>query len=285
MDNGSKTSTLSTTRTLTRPLAYLVVILVVLLVGLLWARAAVRPADYQLSIFQFGSVAFFETSNLYYYLHLFTFVPVFLLSFDRRVHFYTRWPALLPAIAIVGAFFILWDVFFTYLHVWGFNDTYFAGTTFLHLPIEEWLFFFTVPYACVFIYACLNYYLPKDYLAPYERYITPGLALLLFVLGLLNWDQLYTATTFLLTASFLFYHWCFIPNTYRSRFYLAYLVSIIPFLIVNGVLTGGFTEQPVVMYNPLDNFGIRIGSVPIEDTVYSLLMLIGVTTFMEHFEK
>lgn len=81
----------------------------------------------------------------------------FLLSFDKKVHYYKQWKALLPATAIIGAFFILWDVFFTAKGVWGFNPKYYY-TTILGLPIGEWLFFVTVPYACVFIFDCLNAY-------------------------------------------------------------------------------------------------------------------------------
>ena len=257
--------------------------LAILAIAILWLAAPVRTKELVLEVYQLTLVDFFETSWLYYYLHIFTFIPVFLLSFDRRVHFFRSWRYLFPAIAIVGLIFILWDAFFTHMNVWGFNPNYFSGATFLALPIEEWLFFFTVPYACVFIYACLNYYVPKDYLAPYDRPISYGLILILLVVGILSWGRLYTSTTFLLTAAFIFFHTTTISNYYRTRFYLAFIVSLIPFLMVNGVLTGGTTAQPVVMYNPVDNLGIRIGSVPIEDAVYCLLLLMGVVSLMEHF--
>ena len=64
-----------------------------------------------------------------------------------------------------------------------------------------------------------------------------------------------------------------------GRFYLAYLVSLIPFYIVNGILTG----IPVVIYNDLQNSGIRIGTIPFEDHFYSLAMILMNVLFFEYF--
>lgn len=230
-------------------------------------------------------IPWLETSSAYLYLHLFTFVPVFLLSFDRNVHYYRKWRFLLPAILPVALIFILWDVFFTVKGVWGFNPYYLIGWRILHLPIEEWLFFFTVPFACVFIYECLNFYVQRDWLAPLEPVLTPLLIVVFLVTGLFFWSHMYTATTFLLSSFFLLYHYLFVPGNYRSRFYLAYLVSWVPFLLVNGVLTGGYTREPIVLYNPEEYLGIRVTSIPLDDSVYSFLLLLATVTLYEFFRK
>ena len=61
--------------------------------------------------------------------------------------------------------FIPWDIYFTAKGVWDFNPNFIIDVKFLYLPIEEWLFFIIVPYACVFIYEVLNYFFPvnKEY--------------------------------------------------------------------------------------------------------------------------
>ena len=61
-----------------------------------------------------------------------------------------------------------------------------------------------------------------------------------------------------------------------------FLVSLIPFLIVNGFLTGSYTEEAVVMYNDDQNFGIRILNIPIEDVFYSFNILVLVVAVYEY---
>jgi lycopene cyclase domain-containing protein len=72
-----------------------------------------------------------------------------------------------------------------------------------------------------------------------------------------------------------------IKSTIMGRFYLAYLVSLIPFYIVNGLLT----SIPIVMYNDAENVAFRVGTIPFEDHFYSLSMLLINILFFEYFRK
>ena len=54
-----------------------------------------------------------------------------------------------------------------------------------------------------------------------------------------------------------------------------------PFLIINGILTGAATPEPVVWYNNTENIGIRLYTIPIEDTIYALTCLLLPITVME----
>ncbi len=54
-----------------------------------------------------------------------------------------------------------------------------------------------------------------------------------------------------------------------------------PFLAVNGVLTGSWIKDEIVWYNNAENLGIRIGTIPVEDTVYMMLMLLITTVVYE----
>jgi lycopene cyclase domain-containing protein len=65
-------------------------------------------------------------------------------------------------------------------------------------------------------------------------------------------------------------------------FWFAYLVHLIPFLVVNGVLTGAVTPEPVVFYNTNEIIGLRIITIPIEDTIYALTCLLIPITVMEY---
>lgn len=230
--------------------------------------------------------AFGETDLWYILLNTGTLLFPFLLSFDRKVHFYKKWRYLFPSIIFVGAFFLAWDVYFTKQGVWGFNSDYYY-TTFLGLPIGEWLFFITVPYACLFIYECLISYFSTNFLAKADRWINISLVLFFTAVGFWHHDKAYTGWTFMLASAMVLTHFLLFENNYRTRFYMAYLISVVPFILVNGALTGAFNEAPVVLYNDAHNLssalGTRLITIPFDDLVYSFLLLMMNVTLYEGF--
>jgi len=209
----------------------------------------------------------------------------FIASFDSRLNFYKQWRYLFPAILITLSFFIAWDILYTHLGIWGFNERYLTGIKIVNLPVEEWLFFITIPYACVFTYAALKYLIKKDVFGPWSQQITLALIFLLLITALLNFSKLYTSVTFILTAVFLAMHMFLFKSEYLGRFYFAYLIILIPFLIVNGVLTGSIIHEEVVYYDNSMNLGIRIFTIPIEDSVYGLLLILMNVTLFEWFKS
>ena len=60
-----------------------------------------------------------------------------------------------------------------------------------------------------------------------------------------------------------------------NRFYITFLIILVPFFLVNGILTGSFIEEEVVWYNELEITGFRIFTIPVEDIAYgfSLIMI------------
>jgi lycopene cyclase domain-containing protein len=211
---------------------------------------------------------------LYLFVNILTISFPLIRSFESKIQFAKKWYALMPAILLTAAFFIVWDHWFTLMGVWEFNPKYILGIYFFDLPIEEWMFFFTVPFACVFIYEVLHYFVPKDLLGGISTPITFILIPLFLGIGFLNLDKWYTSVTFILAAAALFLHFLMFRNKFMGRFYLTYLVHLIPFLVMNGILTGAFTEEPVVIYNNFENLAIRIYTIPVEDSVYSLILLL-----------
>ena len=223
-----------------------------------------------------------ETSYLYLILHAFILIPIIALSFDSRVTFYKKWKYLMPAIFVVGMLFILWDFVYTKVGVWGFSHNYTLSTRILYLPIEEWLFFLSAPFACVFIHECLRYYFPKDIFQSADKAISFGLAILFLIVGILSWGRLYTAFTCIATAILIVAHYYSFRNTFRTFFYKTQLVSFIPFIIINGVLTGSITKTPIVQYNKSEMLDYRFITIPGEDFVYCFMMLFSVVTVYEY---
>ncbi|MFN7116902.1 MAG: lycopene cyclase domain-containing protein [Saprospiraceae bacterium] len=262
------------------------IIIIVSTVGavlLQWATDTVRPNNFIWEVYQTRLLPFLETRYLYFYLHLFALSCVLPMSFERKIHYYKYWKALFPALLIVAVVFLAWDSYKTYAGVWGFNPEHY---TFLvgNLPIEEWFFFITFPFASIFIYESLNYYIKKDPLVKAEPYITPLLIVLFTTVGLVYWSHAYTATTFIVCGGFLLYHYIYVTPRYRSRFYAGLLVGYLPFILVNGALTGTFTEQPVVVYNPEEYLGIRFLSIPLDDFAYNFILEFSVITLYEFFK-
>lgn len=208
------------------------------------------------------------------------FFPI-VLSFDKRVAFFKSWRFIFPGLLITGLLFLFWDYLFTIYGVWSFNPEYIIGFNILNLPIEEILFFITVPFACIFVYECLNYYVKTDLL---KRFSSPISYILIAFSGLmvfLYYDRVYSLITFGLLAVVLIITEFIVKSTIMSRFYLAYLVSLIPFYLVNGLLT----SIPIVMYNDAENMAIRVGTIPLEDHFYSLSMLLINILLFEYFRK
>ncbi|TAE89637.1 MAG: lycopene cyclase domain-containing protein [Bacteroidetes bacterium] len=207
------------------------------------------------------------------------------LSFDKKVAFYKYWLPLFAGIVLNGALFIAWDGWFARTGVWGFNPQYVWNLRINDLPVEEWSFFVVVPYASVFIYKCLQAYIPKEPFANSKHHITLFFTLLTFVLALLNSDKTYTFYNCLIASVLLLVHYLFIKSTWMGYFWLAYLVHLVPFLVVNGILTGAVTPEPVVWYNEGEILGPRIYTIPVEDTIYALTCLLLPITVMEWLGK
>jgi lycopene cyclase domain-containing protein len=122
--------------------------------------------------------------SLYLYINLAIIMFPLLLSFEKRIKYYSKAKALLPAIIIVSIIFIVWDVFATFRGHWSFNPDHILGVKLAGLPLEEILFFITVPYSCIFAYEGISYFLKdnKINLEKWVFYVIGGGFLLLAVL-------------------------------------------------------------------------------------------------------
>lgn len=204
-------------------------------------------------------------------------------SFEPRIRFFSKWRGLFAGIAAMAVVFLIWDAIFTANGVWGFNPRYLIGVYIIGMPLEEWLFFLFIPYSCMFLYEVMHYFVKRDVLVPFAKTFSIVLIIALVVIGLLHLDRLYTTITFLCTGTFLAYHVFIAKSPWLGRFYMGYFVSLIPFFLVNGVLTGWLLPEPIVWYNNEENLGIRMNTIPVEDSMYLLFFLLIVTMFYERF--
>jgi lycopene cyclase domain-containing protein len=222
---------------------------------------------------------------LYLLLNLGSLSIPFIFSFHPKLQFYKYWKSLGLAIIITMSIFITWDVIFTNIGVWGFNSNYFLGSKLLSLPIEEWLFFICIPYACVFTHYALLFYFPNTKLKLKTVKIISYLLIVLLITALIfNFDKWYTLINFFYAIIVLL----IVLKTniaLLQTFFLTFLVMLIPFFIVNGILTGSFIENEVVWYNNSENLGIRLFTIPIEDTIYALSLILTNLALTEYFQS
>jgi lycopene cyclase domain-containing protein len=225
-----------------------------------------------------------NSNYLYLTVNLASIAVPFLASFYPPVPFYKKWKWVWPAILIPAILFIIWDEYFTNLGIWGFNPEYLTGIYVGSLPLEEVLFFVCIPYACLFTYFALNHLIKRDLLWQSHDIISSILIVALFVVGVYFIENAYTATTFVLLASFLAYLVLKKRARFVGRFYISFAVILIPFFIVNGILTGSFIEGEVVWYNDDENLRIRLGTIPLEDVFYGMLLLLMNVTLYEFLQ-
>ncbi len=187
-------------------------------------------------------------------------------SFDRRVRFVRRWRLAFAASLLTLIPFIVWDAMVVDRH-WFFNPKYTLGFRAAGLPIEEWLFFITVPFACLFIWEIIITFRPPSpsktaaYLNP-APLLLGSLAVLSFILG-----KEYTGMALASAVAV-----CLVDRALRlnlladRRLYLFSLIVILLTLLFNSYLTA----RPVVLYDPSFQLNLRIGTIPVEDFVYGL---------------
>ncbi|MDQ3193255.1 MAG: lycopene cyclase domain-containing protein [Bacteroidota bacterium] len=210
----------------------------------------------------------------------FTVIIPAIFSFHSKLRFYKHWKAFFMANSIVALAFIIWDIKFTELGIWGFNPNYLTGIYILFLPLEEVLFFICIPFACVFTYYCLTLFYTFNWGKKTENILVYSLSAVLIVGGIHFSDKLYTSSVFLSLGGLLFAIKVFSKTNWLARPFTVYLFLLIPFFIVNGVLTGSGLDAPVVWYNNSENLGLRLFTIPIEDVFYGFeLILLNILLF------
>ena len=188
----------------------------------------------------------------------------FFLSFDHKVAFYKKWPAVFLAILPSFFIFLVWDALVTGRH-WWFNPAFTLDFLILGLPPGEILFFITVPYSSLFVWEVLAAYFRNKPLSGAGLFqliimflFIPGIlffltgkeytGLVLFAISLVGIVDKLTHTQFFLQL--------------RTCQYLILLTLLM--LLFNGYLTA----RPVVLYNPAYQLNFRIFTIPVEDFFY-----------------
>jgi len=198
-----------------------------------------------------------------------------LFTFTWKFKYYKFFKPLSISILIVGLSYILWDIIVTARGDWWFNKEFLIGIEILGLPVEEIMFFIVVPFACIFIYENLEYFI-KDKEIFFNKWLYLSLSAIFIILGLIFYRQDYTILAMFSCALFFILSSTLYPGILKSRNYWLYIIlSFMPFIIFNYLLT----SLIVVGYNPDAIWGGhgawngRILTIPLEDFFYNFSML------------
>ncbi len=236
-------------------------------------------------VFQEGQEHSVTMKWLYLLIDFFTiFVPL-LFSFHPKLRFYKHWKAFFISNMIIAIVFLIWDSIFVKLGVWGFNKDYILGINIINLPLEEVLFFICIPFSCVFTFHCLNIFFSFNWKIKSENIFVATLCILLFIIGILFHDRYYTASTFFSLAFVLFILKFILKVDWLGKLFSIYPILLIPFFIVNGILTGSGIEHPVVWYNNSENIGVRLLTIPFEDIFYGFELILLNVFLYEYFKR
>ncbi|MEL6821239.1 MAG: lycopene cyclase domain-containing protein [Calditrichota bacterium] len=205
----------------------------------------------------------------YLIFNLIVFSGPFALSFDKKVHFYRKWKQAFIAISIPLIPFVIWDALVTHRH-WWFNTEYTLDMRIANLPPGEWLFFITVPYACIFtweVFVCYN--IGNERL----RWNLAPFLMLLFIPGIafFAFGKEYTGLVLIaLTFATLLDKRLGTSIWQKKRILLFLALCTVFMLIFNGYLTA----RPVVLYGVEYQLDFRIFTIPVEDFGYGFALLL-----------
>jgi lycopene cyclase domain-containing protein len=141
---------------------------------------------------------------------------------------------------------------------------------FFNLPLEEILFFICIPFSCVFTYYCLDKFFDLSWKPNTETYFCILFSSTALLIGLIFWNKYYTSYTFISLGLVCLVSKFIVKVNWFGKAIIVYGVLTIPFLIVNGILTGTGIKSAVVLYDSTEIIGIRLLTIPIEDLFYGL---------------
>jgi lycopene cyclase domain-containing protein len=206
----------------------------------------------------------------YLLINLFILVGPFALSFVTSVNYKAKWGRVLLASLPVAVLFIIWDSFASSRGDWAFSESRTLPFRIASLPFEELLFFFTVPFSCLFIYESLSHF-KKDTYFQWKPWYSAVLSVIAFVIAILYRSQYYTMTVFLFIALYFLYTTFGSQKILGTRNFWLYLaLSYIPFVLFNYLLT----SIPVVTYSSDAIWGGRFLTIPFEDFFYNFILLV-----------
>lgn len=197
-------------------------------------------------------------------------IPFLVTLFERRINFYKKLPALAISIFIVGGVYVFWDILATNAGHWRFSGDHVGGIKIFSIPLEEALFFVTVPFSCIFTYESIDYFLKKKSISHSNNIKYLGVIAFGLFFFLAVFSNGYTRAVLIASALIIPLTKLLVPDMSSQRKYWIYIgITTLLFFIFNYFLT----SIPIVEYGRTKILGTRVFSIPLEDFLYNWGML------------
>ncbi len=202
----------------------------------------------------------------YFIFNLAIILGPFARSFEPRIRFISQWKYTFGAIALSMIPYIIWDSAVTNRH-WSFNASYTFPFRFAKLPLEEWLFFITVPYACLFTREVLRLYVKNVINRELEWARVGFFAMIPIGLVVYRTGREYTALVLIALGAVAFLDRQLKTDIFlQTRSYWYFGIVVLCTLIFNMYLTA----RPILIYDAAYQLDLRLITIPIEDFGYGL---------------
>ncbi len=224
-----------------------------------------------------------EIHNFAFLLTLAAIVAILLgVGLNKRLTIFGSVKYMFPAIAFSAAILIMIDLQFAKLAVWSYHPKYVLGINLLDLPVEEWLFFLVVPFLGIFIYELVKQQFRHIEYPNFFLLLSLIVLVLVGVTAYSSHNKIYPFFLFFLITIYLGY--TIFRNrfkTHYTKFYLSYIILLVPFILIEKVLIG----LPIIEYNDVYFLGVQLFSIPVENFASLFLLHIIAITVYEYLKE
>lgn len=217
----------------------------------------------------------------YYYLifALIYFSAGLLVWKGKKVKFAKYLDAYFYSSFIVGLIFIYFNRNMLTNNGWFYNDQFLAGISLMNLPLEEILFLISFFFTASITFEIIRISFPERKIILPKR---PLIILALFFMlpAVIHMNKSYTfAVTILTSLSIMVATFLFNEQHLKRSFWIS-VVAFYPILIAADLFKCGL---PIVQYNADAIIGSKVLSVPIENFLYSFVMVFLYFTLYSYF--
>lgn len=210
-------------------------------------------------------------------------IPV-VVSMWKDTFYEIHWTALILSILCSGIFFTLRNYYFINIGVKTYNPEHIIGTTIYGVPIEDMLFFITVPYAFIFIYRWVTKYFQFLEIQQFTYIFSLTLTITSILLSIIYYNYIYTFLTVSVLAVLNgIVYFGYTPKWY-SKFLIAFFIVTLHYILIDGIITLT-VENKIVNHAEGSVIGLYFFSIPIEDILGFFLLFLMVTTYYEVFQR